>query len=222
MKIIALETSSDACSIALLNNDKISQKHQVLPQQHAAKSLTWVSQLLEDAGITLTEIDAIAYSSGPGSFTGIRIGAAIAQAFALAKDKPLLAIPSLQVIAQGAYREFGSQQVRIILDARMGQVYLGCYVLGSEGIMINECSDSLSTIEQIDFSLINFTGLLVANAVENYHPVAITQMVTNYYPKAQDVLIIAEHLFKKGVVMTFEEALPIYLRNENIWKKINE
>lgn len=222
MKILAIETSSDACSIGLQNDDQIFLKHQVVKQQHAHLILNWITELLAEAQLTLSEIDAISYSCGPGSFTGIRIGAAVGQGLALSKEKTLLAVPSLQVLAQGVHREFNKEKIIVLVDARMGQLYCGDYELSVDKIMKPNEEDKLIAIADIELPS-DDDLLIVANISENSEVQAkLTsghQYITNYYPNARDVLTIASDMLKRGETTSIEEALPIYLR-ENAWKKL--
>ena len=115
MKILAFDTSTSACSIALLNHEQITSFHEIAPMQHTKIILPQIKQLLLNAKLELNQLDAIAYGCGPGSFTGIRIANSIAQALAFAQDKPLIQISSLAVLAQSAYATQGWENVWVCL-----------------------------------------------------------------------------------------------------------
>ncbi len=127
MKILALDTSSSCCSAALLIDDRFEQHCENAPRRHADLILGMLNALLEDAGLGLTELDAIAYGRGPGSFTGVRIAAAVAQGVAFGAERPVIGISTLAATARAAYRHTGQRKIACALDARMGEVYWGCY-----------------------------------------------------------------------------------------------
>jgi len=135
-RILAIETSTDACSVALMDNDlTITECFELCPQQHTRKLLSQIEQVCREQGVILSQIDAIAFGQGPGSFTGIRIGLTVAQALGFGLQKPLLPISTLRAIAQAAYEEKGYPRVAALLDARLQSVYWGLYQVNADGIM---------------------------------------------------------------------------------------
>lgn len=133
MKILALETSGNCCSAALLTGDRLEQRCETAPRRHADLILKMLDALLEDAGLTLTELDAIAYGHGPGSFTGVRIAAAVAQGVAFGAGRPVIGVSTLAATARAAFRQTGHRKIACALDARMGEVYWGCYRIEGDG-----------------------------------------------------------------------------------------
>jgi tRNA threonylcarbamoyladenosine biosynthesis protein TsaB len=226
--ILAFETSSDVCSVALQVEERLYQKDAVLPQQHASLLLNWSSQLLAEAKLSPSEIQVIAYSCGPGSFTGVRVSAAMGLGLAF-PGKRVIAVPSLQVIAQGIYRNFAVTRVMVIIDARMGQVYCGYYAMeASEGVMVKQREDQLLEIKEIDFKQIeNKQWCLITNILkacqsnESFDVGIFRDVITNSYPSAYDVLVIANKMLKRGDPFDLEQSLPIYM-HENLWKKKSE
>lgn len=227
MKILGLETSSAACSIALMNDNIIIEKNGILPLQHGSVALDWISEILSEADMQIGDLDAVAYSCGPGSFTGIRISAALGQGIALSHNIPLIAVPSLQTIAEGIYRDHDNCKVMVLIDARMGQVYCGYYVLGVDGLMEAYKNDSLCTFDDIDFEFmfqnewVLVTDLVTDVAFVNEKLHLFKNIHTSYYPKAYDVLQIAAKKIVNHEIKPLEEALPVYLRSEDYWKKID-
>ena len=139
MKILALETSGSCCSAALLIGDRLEQRCETAPRRHADLILKMLDALLEDAGLTLTELDAIAYGRGPGSFTGVRIAAAVAQGVAFGADRPVIGVSTLAATARASFRQTGHRKIACALDARMGEVYWGCYRIEDNGeAMLND------------------------------------------------------------------------------------
>lgn len=127
--ILALETSSEACSVALLGPVAVYAEHRVAPRRHTELLVPMIEAVLCAADKRPADLDLIAFGCGPGSFTGVRIAAAVAQGIALARDLPLVAVSSLAALAAGAGRLYGKQHVLSVLDARRGEVYAGAFEL---------------------------------------------------------------------------------------------
>jgi tRNA threonylcarbamoyladenosine biosynthesis protein TsaB len=125
MNLLAFETSTEACSVALWRDGSIVERFKVAPRRHAELALPWAEALLADAGLARTQLDAIAVGRGPGAFTGVRLGVAIAQGIALALDRPVLPVSTLLALASRA--PAGASRVLAAIDARMGEVYVGAY-----------------------------------------------------------------------------------------------
>lgn len=125
MNLLAFETSTEACSVALWRDGEVLERFEVAPRRHAELALPWAQALLAEAGIARAQLDAIAVGRGPGAFTGVRLGVAIAQGIALALDLPVLPVSTLLALAARA--PGSSQRVLAAIDARMGEVYLGAF-----------------------------------------------------------------------------------------------
>ena len=111
MKILAIETATEACSAALLIDGKIIERYQVQPRMHSQLILPMMNELLAEAGVALTALDAIAFGRGPGAFTGVRIAVGVAQGAAFAADLPVVPVSTLAALAQGAVRESGGRRL---------------------------------------------------------------------------------------------------------------
>jgi tRNA threonylcarbamoyladenosine biosynthesis protein TsaB len=227
LKIVALETSGQFCSIAVQVADRIYEKHEKISQQHAHVLLPWLADLLTKAKLNLTDLTAIAYSCGPGGFTGIRIGAAVVQALSLTQTLPVLAIPSLQIIAQGVYRHYGACEVIIIQDARMQQAYYGHYAVDKDGLMIAREPDQLLLGSQLESITINKSCFLVSDMSISMPEIMSLkakahQFIADYLPSAIDILSLSAARILAGDLTTADQALPIYLQSENTWKKLKE
>ena len=131
MKILAIDTATEGCSVALLQDTQVIERFEVTPRGHADRVLDMVREVLAEGQLNLAQLDAIAFDRGPGSFTGVRIGCSVAQGFGFAMDLPLLGISSLQALAAAALRAHPeTNQVCAMIDARMSEIYAGCYVRG--------------------------------------------------------------------------------------------
>lgn len=124
-RILAIDTATEACSVAVWNQGEIHALFELCPREHTQRILPMVQQVLAESGLALNQLDALAFGRGPGSFTGVRIGIGIAQGLALGADLPMLGISTLQTMAQGAWRVCGAERVLAAIDARMGEVYWG-------------------------------------------------------------------------------------------------
>src|SRR5690606_41756281 len=118
------ETATEACSVALYLDGQVHERFELAPRRHAELALPWAQALLEEAGVARAQLDAVAVGRGPGAFTGVRLGIALAQGVALALDRPLVAVSTLEVLAAGAPQD-GPEQILAAIDARMGEGYAG-------------------------------------------------------------------------------------------------
>ena len=123
MKILAIESSSEAVSVALMVGDECLSRHEVAPRKHAELLLPFMEDLLKQADLSLGQLDALAFGCGPGAFTGIRIATGVIQGVAFAADLPVLPVSTLATIAQGVKREEGKDKVIAAIDARMEEIY---------------------------------------------------------------------------------------------------
>jgi tRNA threonylcarbamoyladenosine biosynthesis protein TsaB len=119
LKILALETSTEFCSVALYLDDKILTQEILAERRHSEIVLPMVQEILADAELTLAQLDGIAFGAGPGSFTGLRIACGVAQGLAFATNLPIVGVSTLEAIAQ----QTGEQKIIAALDARMGEIY---------------------------------------------------------------------------------------------------
>ncbi len=129
MNILALETSTMACSVALQSGSILVERHAEEQRAHARIILGMVDQLLAQSGLTLKSLDAIAYGAGPGSFTGVRIGLSVAQGLGFSNDLPLVPVSSLAAVANTSLCGADEKAVRVAQDARMGEIYSGRYAI---------------------------------------------------------------------------------------------
>lgn len=226
MKILALDTSTEACSAALFIDGAITQQYQLAPRQQTQLILPMIDTLLIEADIKLQQLDAIAFTRGPGSFTGVRIAASIVQALAFAADLPVVPISTLRAMAQGAYRQQQAKAVLVCLDARMQQVYWAACCLDAAGIMQLQTEEMISDPEAVTIPF-SADWLAIGDGWQHYpehlQPARslaqtklsqnkITLATTTYYPQSSDIVHLAAAEYAKGNVVAVELALPIYLR----------
>lgn len=130
MNVLALETSAETASIALLNGDGVLVREGGTPGTHARFVLPWVDEVLAESGLSLGQLDCIAFSAGPGSFTGLRLAVSVAQGLALGADLTLVAVPAPEALALAA----GDGLQLVCVDARMSEVYSGAYRVSGEEV----------------------------------------------------------------------------------------
>ncbi|WP_172956281.1 tRNA (adenosine(37)-N6)-threonylcarbamoyltransferase complex dimerization subunit type 1 TsaB [Aeromonas sobria] len=226
LKILAVDTATEACSAALLVGDTLFSRWEEAPRDHTRKILPMVQAVLEDAGISLSDLDAIAFGRGPGSFTGVRIGISVAQGLAFGVGVPLIGISTLAAMAQGAYRLDGAEQVLTAIDARMNEVYFGRYELidGRMQLVGDEVvSDPAALVDVRGKQAGPVT--CVGTGFETYgetlgglaDELAVSQV---RFPAAEDMLPLARAAWLAGEAVPVEQATPVYLRDKVTWKKL--
>lgn len=228
MRILAIDTATEACSAALWNTGEICAHFELCPREHTQRILPVVQDILSQSGVTLAELDALAFGRGPGSFTGVRIGIGIAQGLALGAELPMIGVSTLATMAQGAFRKSGATRVLAAIDARMGEVYWAEYIRDEQGIWHGEESEAVLKPEAVKERLMQLSGEWVTVgtgwpawpelAADATHLTIIDGEVL--LPAAEDMLPIAVYLLEQGKTVAVEQAEPKYLRNEVAWKKL--
>ncbi len=220
MRILAIDTSGEACSAALLTETGRHQRLALEPRRHADLILGMVAALMREADLQLRELDALAFGRGPGSFTGVRIAAAVIQGLAFGADLPVLPISTLAGLAQGQQRRQGAFKCLAALDARMGEVYWGRYVLDGQGLMRLDGEEVVTAPERVE--LPRDTGWQGAGGGWDTYGVLLRQRlgagITLVDPaascEAQDLVLIAAADLAAGHALPPEQALPLYLRDK--------
>jgi tRNA threonylcarbamoyladenosine biosynthesis protein TsaB len=216
MKLLAFETATEACSVALYVDGQVLERFEIAPRRHAELSLPWAEALLAEAGVARSQLDAIALGRGPGAFTGVRLAIAIAQGIALALDRPLVPVSTLQVLALRA--PAGADQVLSSIDARMGEVYVarqvrvdGQWQLRGEEIV---CAPEAVVLPEgtrwfgVGTGFGAADGLLATRLGDQLDGVDAQAL-----PRASDLLTLAVPAFARGEGMAPERVEPAYLRN---------
>lgn len=227
MRILAIDTATEACSAALWNDGVTTAHFGIFPREHTQRILPMVQETLSENGVTLTQLDALAYGRGPGSFTGVRIGIGIAQGLALGADLPMIGVSTLATMAQGAWRKTGASRVLAAIDARMGEVYWAEYQRDADGVWHGENSEAVLKPEAVQARLQQLDGewATVGTGWDAYPELRTSSALTlrdgeTLLPAAEDMLPIAVTLLQAGQTVAVEHAEPIYLRNEVAWKKL--
>ena len=225
MNILALDSSTEACSVALLMESTVLTRHELAPRKHAELILPFMEQLLAEAGLTLQDIDALAFGRGPGAFTGIRIATGVVQGIAFAVDLPVVPISTLACIAQGARRELGAERVIAAIDARMDEVYWGAYEADGEGLMVEvdaECvvrPEAAPQVAGADWTGSGSGWATYDTVLAERYGGQVTRVDAERLPNAIDIAILAQREYRAGNVVQAEAALPVYLRDKVAEKK---
>jgi len=213
MKLLAIDTSTEQASVALMNGKAITRLEQPAQRHHAQFILPMVDQLLVDAGLSLSQCDGIVFGRGPGSFTGLRIACSVAKGLAYAQDLPVYPVSTLAAIAAELLIQPNQKAaVLAMIDARMNQVYWACYT------HIDDVTEErVSAIADI---VIEHNSPLILAGV-NY------EIYRAELPAHLEARVVAEHrIFPDTVSMlnlvvngkiapvTAADALPVCIRNQ--------
>ncbi len=220
MKILAFDTATHACTVALMVGSTVVERFEIAPRRHTELILPMVEAVLAEAGVRLLDLDAIAFGQGPGSFMGVRLAAGIAQGLGFAVKKKLIPVSTLQAVAQAAYQQHGAKHVLASWDARMQQVYWGAYSLNDGGLMLPVSGELLSDPGKIAIDGAN-NWFAAGNGWVEYQDqltselLGCIEMVPEIiYPNAVNMLSIARHKWEQGEAVQPELAQPVYLRNK--------
>ena len=215
MKLLAFETATEACSVALWLDGDVHERFEIAPRRHAELSLPWAEQLLADAGVRKSQLDAIAIGRGPGAFTGVRLAIAIAQGIALALDRPVVPVSTLAALALQA----GGPRVLAAIDARMGEVYTAAFEL-RDGDAIAVSEERVAAPEAVslpddgeDWHGVGTGFAAVEGVLAMRLRARFTTIDASALPHAADVARLAAHAYARGDALAPERVEPAYLRN---------
>lgn len=229
MRLLAFETSTEACSVAVYVDGQVHERFGITPRRHTELALPWADEVLAEAGVARAQLDAIAVGRGPGAFTGVRLAIAIAQGVALALDRPVLPVSTLAALAMRAFSsplpacgergpKAGEGRVIAAIDARMGEVYLGTFA--GEGGQLVALSEE--TVARPDAALLPDgdgwhgvgTGFAAAEAaLQARLGSRLATVDAQALPHAADVARLAAPALARGEALAAERVEPAYLRN---------
>jgi len=220
MKILALDTATEACSAALYIDGEINAKFQLAPRQHTQLILKMIEDLLAEAGLQVGALDAIAFGRGPGSFSGVRIATGVTHGLAFAADLPVVPVSTLASIAQSTYNQHHTENVLAGIDARMGGIYWGCYQLADNGLMQLLGEEQVSPPEAMQLpNAQQWVGSgsawkTYADALNNQLGSALSSNFEDYLPHSASIVQLAAYEFTQGKAVNAALAQPVYLRND--------
>lgn len=233
-QILALDTSTDACSVALNVDGHVTGRFELAARSHTQRLLPMVDALLHECHSSLDNLTAIAFGRGPGSFTGLRIGLGVVQGLAFARRLPVIPVSTLAALAAGYWRRNPDAAVRPVLsalDARMDEVYWGLYARRSgqqspEPLLDEQVMAPAAVLDSV--RVWAGAGVAVKGLVDGvgqgwHYPSlqAIQPYSLEYeaYPDAEDIAHLALEIYQQGGAVSVHEAQPVYLRDTVSWKK---
>lgn len=227
--ILALDSSSENCSIAVYHQRYMSLISEHAPRKHTQLILPLLKQELSNRDLALVEVDAIAFGCGPGSFTGIRIAAGVAQGLAFGLDKPIYAVSNLKALALQSYLEHKISPVLACIDARMGEVYWGLFDISEDSgqryhvkTLIDEQVSAPGQVvvpDRVSDEAMAGIGSGIALLPEALS-VSINKVSINTQPNADTIAYLAEAAIASGVAGELKDALPSYVRDTVTWNKL--
>jgi len=220
MKLLAVETATEACSAAIWIDGRVLERFELAPRRHTELVLPMVDRLMAEAGLSMNDLDALAFGRGPGSFTGVRIATGVVQGLAFAADSPVIGISTLASLAQTCADRH--ERILAALDARMNEVYWGCYIRDEQGCM-QVCGEEVvcppASIPQPQPG-----GWLAAGSGWASHgdilcrqlPQQELTLVPDAWPRAAATATLAARHRDAGARVSADQARPVYLRDRVI------
>lgn len=220
MKILALDTATEACSAALLLDGEISDRFVVAPRRHNELILPMIDELLSDSGVRLKDLDYLAFGRGPGAFTGVRIAAGVVQGLALSQDIPVFGVSDLAAVALQAGKKHGWEKVLVLTDARMQEVYQGWYRVSVEQNRVELVGqESVTGPAQVEVP--GEAGWQGAGSGFSAYADALGGVRkklagedSDCLPRATEIALLAVALVGHQEPLSAEQALPVYLRDK--------
>lgn len=221
MNILAIETSSDRGTVAVQSGTEISTIEIAGVREQSARIVPAIDSLLGRAGVSLASLDAITFGRGPGSFTGVRLAASVAQGLAMATDIGIVPVSSLAALAQQAVRRDRITHALACVDARMAEVYWGEYD-AADGIARLVGREHLSAPERVECPPAG-TWAAVGSGFARFGEVLSAQIAratvrrTEWLAAAVDLLPLARAALTRGEAVPADQVTPSYLREEDAW-----
>lgn len=218
MNLLAIETATEACSVALLCGERVVARSEIAPRRHAELLLPMCEAALAEAGVARSALDGIAVGRGPGAFTGVRLAISAAQGIALALEVPVVPVSSLAALAMQAQGDGAA--ILAVVDARMGEIYAGTFRRDADGLVEPIGAESVGRADALElprapaWNVIGSGWATYADALRARLPAAPRWSDGDRYPQAVDVALLAAPLLRAGHGVPPEQALPVYLRDK--------
>ena len=216
---LAVETATELPGVALIRGDAAHVRQAPGLRTPSRSVFEWTRELLDEAGVALEDVDCIAFGSGPGSFTGVRVAVALAQSLGYARGLPLCPVSTLAALAAGALRDARTEVAACCLDAHMGEVYVGVYRRDAEEGVVPVVADSLGPPGSV--TLPESGPMTAVGPGWLQHPDLATRFAARFVdvdgarlPLAVDVAQLALPRFRAGQVVAAVDAEPNYLRHQ--------
>lgn len=215
MKLLALDTSTEYLSLALWHDGETLSRDLLAGQKHSQLILPMLGEMLAEAGLTLPELDCIAFGAGPGSFTGLRIGCGVAQGLAFGAGLPVIGVSTLLALAQ----QVDAERVIACLDARMGEVYHAAYARSdTDWRVVHEPGlyrpQDVPPVEGGGWYGIGSGWATHGGILKERHAGQVGEVAEQAFPHARDIAMLAAREFAHGKARPAAEAAPTYIRNK--------
>lgn len=227
--VLALETATDACSVAVLREGVYTERHSVAPRRHSQLLFAMLGELLPGGNLIEKGIELLAYGCGPGSFTGLRIAASAVQGLAYSCNIPAVAVSTLSVMAQTALRQGivdAASTVLCTLDARINEVYTAVYAFENNTAVLREgpwaCAPAALAPSGTEPLCAVGSGCLFLDQFPRSLQTRIQTCVPDLLPSARDLVPLALEKYLRGEIQTPRNVQPVYVRDEISWKKLAE
>ncbi|KGI78642.1 tRNA (adenosine(37)-N6)-threonylcarbamoyltransferase complex dimerization subunit type 1 TsaB [Oleiagrimonas soli] len=218
MNILALETATESCSVALLRGDALFERSELAPRRHAELALPMAEAVLAEAGLARADVDGIAVGRGPGSFTGVRLAVSLAQGLALALELPVVTVSSLAALAMEAPQD--DAPVTAVIDARMGEIYAASFERDADGLL-KPCGEEVVCPPDLWQPALTLDACHVVGTGWGVYGEGLAARLgtprstdADRYPQARHVARLAAPRFAAGDTLTPEQVLPVYLRDK--------
>ena len=218
MNLLAIETATEACSVALVHGETVIARTELAPRRHAERVLPMADELLAEAGIGKHALDVIAVGRGPGAFTGVRLAVSLAQGMAMALGLPVVTVSSLAALALEAPEDDAA--ILAVIDARMGEIYAACYERDGNGglLALDEervcTADTLVLPQAAAWQVVGTGWTTYEDTLRGRLNSAPVSANGACFPQARHVATLAVSEFKAGRAHAPELALPVYLRDK--------
>ncbi|MEQ1546600.1 tRNA (adenosine(37)-N6)-threonylcarbamoyltransferase complex dimerization subunit type 1 TsaB [Methyloglobulus sp.] len=226
MKLLAVETTTEACSAALMIDGEIHERYEMTTNGHSKLILPMIDWLFADACLQPSNLDCLAFGCGPGSFTGVRIATGIIQGIAFALGLPVVPVSNLAAVAQDFFDHNNENLAFVAMDARMNEIYWGVYQRNALGYA--ELLGKEAVLPAYDIEFPELSGVGIGSGWKPYHQELTTRLShhlirheADNLPRARAVVRLGLEGFKQGVAVAAEYAMPVYLRDK-VAKKESE
>jgi tRNA threonylcarbamoyladenosine biosynthesis protein TsaB len=235
MKLLAVETATEACSAALYLEGAVTERFELTPKEHTRLILPMMDSLMADAGLMPQQLDALAFGCGPGSFTGVRIAAGVIQGVALGADLPVVPVSTLAALAQDFFdnnqdkaRDESFNIVFAAMDARMGEIFWGIYRRDEQGFAELIGREAVTPVAEVEFPGSIGAGVGIGSGWGVYQQELRARLAgrashceTGKLPRAGAIARLGARGFARGKAVAVEQAMPVYLRDK-VAKKESE
>ena len=226
MKLLAVETSTEACSAALYIDGVVEERFEIAPREHTKLILPMIDSLMADAELKPQQLDALAFSRGPGSFTGVRISTGVIQGIAFGADLPVVPVSTLASIAQNYFKNNKCDCVYTAMDARMGEIFWGVYQKTQRGYAELMGEEAVTLAENIVFPEKKGMGIGSGWAVYQQQlsdclGSLLQGVEADHLPRASAIADLGVLGFENNQAVNVEMAMPVYLRDK-VAKKESE